>query len=309
MDGSGKVWHFSDMNTPIPAWQLYGERRAFPDVMHIERIVDRAAGLEWRIAPHRHLALHQVMLLQAGDLRLTIDGQDTRPTPPVVVNMPRGTVHGFRFSVGTEGYVLTLPAADFPEIFAPGAPAAAPAARPLVLPAPPGIAADFARIAALYRRKSPLRLLALRAACTGLLCAVAEAARDSDSGSLPAGRDAARVARFLDLVRGGSLARQGVAGHAAALGLSPRHLARLCRDQTGQSPKALIEADRLREACRLLVYTRMPVQEVAWQLGFDDPAYFARRFRALTGQTATAYRAAFDGHEPGPPLAESPRRD
>lgn len=295
MDGSGKVWHFPDMQTQIPAWQLYGERRAFPDVMHIERIVDRAAGLEWRIAPHRHLALHQVMLLGAGELRLTVDGQETRPAPPVVANMPPGTVHGFRFSVGTEGYVLTLPAADFPEILGAEAPTAAALARPFVIAAPPGIAADFGRIADLYGRKSPLRLLALRAACTGLACAIAEAARAGEADRQPAGRDAARVARFLDLVRAGARSHQGVGAYAAALGLSARHLARLCHDQTGQSPRALIEAELMREACRLLVYTRMPVQRVAWQLGFDDPAYFARRFRAQTGQTASAYRASFEG--------------
>ncbi|TKA96111.1 helix-turn-helix transcriptional regulator, partial [Cereibacter changlensis] len=109
--------------------------------------------------------------------------------------------------------------------------------------------------------------------------------------------DAARVARFLDRVRSTARNRMSVADHAAALGLSPRHLARLCRDHAGQSPKALIEAELMREACRSLVYTRMPVQRIAWQLGYDDPAYFARRFRAHTGQTASDYRAAFDGGE------------
>lgn len=296
MDGTGKVWHFSDMDSTIPAWQLYGERRVFPDVMHIERIVDRAAGLEWRIAPHRHLALHQILFLQAGDLQLTVDGQGMQAAPPVLVNIPRGSVHGFRFSVGAEGYVLTLPADDFPEIFAADAPTAA-LAQPLVIAAPAGIGTEFARIADLYQRKSPLRRLSLRAASVGLACRIAEAATEAAQGRQPAGRDAARVARFLDLVRSTARNRMSVADHAAALGLSPRHLARLCRDHAGQSPKALIEAELMREACRSLVYTRMPVQRIAWQLGYDDPAYFARRFRAHTGQTASDYRAAFDGGE------------
>jgi AraC family transcriptional regulator, transcriptional activator of pobA len=64
MDRPGKSWHFSDMDRPlITSWQLYGEDRAFPDLRHVERIVDRAAGPDWRIAPHRHTYLHQVFLL------------------------------------------------------------------------------------------------------------------------------------------------------------------------------------------------------------------------------------------------------
>jgi AraC family transcriptional activator of pobA len=73
MDSTDSHWHFADMNTlssdthtAIPAWSLYGESRAFPDVMHIERFTDRAAGLDWRIAPHRHLHLHQFFLIQSG---------------------------------------------------------------------------------------------------------------------------------------------------------------------------------------------------------------------------------------------------
>ena len=63
MDKRDNEWHFADMNTAsppffIPNWSLYGESRTFPDVLHIERLTDRAAGLDWQIAPHRHLHLH-----------------------------------------------------------------------------------------------------------------------------------------------------------------------------------------------------------------------------------------------------------
>ena len=121
MDEPGYFRYFPAMEpalTPIPAWQLYGEDSPFPDILHIERIVDRAEGLHWRIAPHRHLHLHQVFLILSGEVRLTMDGRQAEAAPPVVMNIPRGTVHGFEFSAGTEGFVLTLPAANFPDLFA-----------------------------------------------------------------------------------------------------------------------------------------------------------------------------------------------
>ena len=70
-----------------------------------------------------------------------------------------------------------------------------------------------------------------------------------------------------------------------------RHLARLCRDGAGASPQALIHAAVLREACRMLAYTRLQVAEVGHRLGFDDPAYFSRFFQRGTGVSPRAYRA------------------
>ena len=58
---------------PIPVWHLYGENSAFPDVLQIETITDRAEGLDWQIAPHQHL--HQFFLLQEGAARIVLDGQ------------------------------------------------------------------------------------------------------------------------------------------------------------------------------------------------------------------------------------------
>ena len=54
----------------IPTWQLYGEASPFPDLLHIERIVDRAAGQDWVIAPHRHVNLHQIFLIRSGVVAL-----------------------------------------------------------------------------------------------------------------------------------------------------------------------------------------------------------------------------------------------
>jgi hypothetical protein len=35
----------------------------------------------------------------------------------------------------------------------------------------------------------------------------------------------------------------------------------------------------MREACRLLVYTRASVASVGYSLGYEDPSYFSRAFR------------------------------
>ena len=49
------------------------------------------------------------------------------------------------------------------------------------------------------------------------------------------------------------------------------------------------------EACRLIAFTRLPVAEVGYRLGYADPPYFSRRFRLRMGETPSAYRARVSG--------------
>jgi AraC family transcriptional regulator, transcriptional activator of pobA len=292
MDDAGNVWYFPAMITvtnPIPAWQLYGEDSPFPDLLHIERIVDRAAGLDWRIAPHRHLHLHQVFLILSGQVELQLDGRTLTPSPPTLMNIPRNAVHGFAFSAGTEGYVLTLPAADFPELFGAGSATAPGLARAFVASGAAELTDSLAMIADLHAATGPLRRLRLRAAVIALGCAVAEAA-----GTELATNGDQRIAAFEALIRNQQSQGWHLTDYANALALSERHLRRLCIEATGHSARRLIEAVHLREACRLLAYTRMQVQEVGFALGYDDPAYFTRVFRRGVGMSPVEYRVRLE---------------
>ncbi len=48
---------------------------------------------------------------------------------------------------------------------------------------------------------------------------------------------------------------------------------------------------RAEKAAVLLLTTNLPVAEIGRSVGWRDPNYFARRFRAAFGTTASAYRA------------------
>ena len=55
-----------------------------------------------------------------------------------------------------------------------------------------------------------------------------------------------------------------------------------------------VEALKMREACRLLVYTGLSAQQIAYQLGFDDPSYFSRVFQRTLHFSPSAYRGRFE---------------
>lgn len=105
-------------------------------------------------------------------------------------------------------------------------------------------------------------------------------------------RESARklAARFSFLLERDFRSGQGVADYAAALGVTPTHLTRVCKITTGRSAKELLSDRLIFEARRLLLETKLPVQDVAAGLGFGSPAYFTRAFQHHTGQTPTDFR-------------------
>ena len=69
----------------------------------------------------------------------------------------------------------------------------------------------------------------------------------------------------------------------AKLGISHRQFRRLFQQVTGLAPQQYLIHLRLNEAKRLL--GTLPVAEVAARVGFDDPYYFSRLFKAKVGVT------------------------
>ncbi len=293
MDDAGKSWHYRDMTTPpIPAWQLYGESSPFPDVLHMERIRDRAAGLDWRIAPHRHAHLAQIFLLTRGHAVIGLDGHVNQPPLPLMLFIPPNLIHGFTFAAGTEGWVLTLPVESHPQLFAQGAEIAPMTTAP-VLGTPAAAALDLVTsLHAAWQGNAPLRRTNLQGMLTQLICTLLQD-HAVNSASVPPAQT--RLLRFSELIANHHAQHWSLDRYAAEMGMSPRNLGRLCRAQAGMSAHGMIESHLMREATRLLAYTRMTAQAIAYQLGYQDPSYFNRRFRKVMGLSPGAYRQRLEG--------------
>lgn len=90
-------------------------------------------------------------------------------------------------------------------------------------------------------------------------------------------RDAlSRVSRH---VRDNLAQRITLADAAAAADLSPNYLAHLLKKETGKTFTDLVTERRMEKAQELLAHTTLRIAEVAEAVGFEDEAYFARRFR------------------------------
>lgn len=77
---------------------------------------------------------------------------------------------------------------------------------------------------------------------------------------------------------------------AARVGLSTSHFAALFRRATGGGVVEYVKRLRIARASELLATTAMPVGDVARAVGYDDPFYFSRQFRAVHDCSPTAFR-------------------
>ena len=78
--------------------------------------------------------------------------------------------------------------------------------------------------------------------------------------------------------------------HAEALGVTPTHLTRVSKAQTGRTAAALLTEQQLYMARHLLTGTRAPVKNIAQSLGFGSAAYFTRFIQQHTGQSPLRLR-------------------
>ncbi|MGW1993457.1 AraC family transcriptional regulator [Embleya sp. NPDC001921] len=99
--------------------------------------------------------------------------------------------------------------------------------------------------------------------------------------------DGSRVVRYFDEHATEPLT---VGEHARRLGLDEAGLRSEMQRATGTTPKEYIVRTRLSRAKRLLLATDQSIHEVARNVGYDDPAYFARLFSRRVHQSPSEFR-------------------
>lgn len=87
--------------------------------------------------------------------------------------------------------------------------------------------------------------------------------------------------RAMRLIADGAVDREGVAGLAARLGYTPRHLGRILIAHYGAGPLALARARRAQTARVLIETTSLPLGDIAHAAGFASLRQFNDTFRAV----------------------------
>ena len=241
--------------------------------------------------PHRH-DFHELLLVEEGCLRHTVDGETADLGPHSLALIGRGQVQAVDRAIDTVGWMLRF------------AEEMLPAGTPPSFPPPPGLDPVLALSPAELATLAPVADLieaeaarpvgaeqdtALRALLIVLLLRV-DRIRHA-AGADPVAREEQRVYRdFVALLERDFAAHHGVAHYAGALGVDPIRLSAILTCVLGITTKRAIDDRLVLEAKRLLRHTSLPLKEIATELGYGDQFHLSKVFKRLTGVSPHDYR-------------------
>jgi AraC family transcriptional activator of pobA len=288
-----------DQHNSIPKFNLYGEASGDIDseFVHIESIAKRSAKEAWTIRSHRHGKLFQMVFIRQGGARVLLDNRQLSVASHSAVIVAANVVHGFEFTPGAEGFVLTV-------------------AEPLINQSMQSRAMEYLLkvtsqahvvtfipdsvydvqllrqlqdIYAEFCAYRPGKHFVIEWLVKMVLMTLYREIERQGQLEKAASQDS-KFAKFCQLIEQHFRQQWHVEQYAQAMGLSVSTLNRLCQQHKEMSAKRFINDRVFVEAKRKLLYTQANIDQIAYQLGFEDPAYFSRFFKRNAKMSPKAYR-------------------
>lgn len=139
-----------------------------------------------------------------------------------------------------------------------------------------------------YFSDTILKYDALEALLTLMLVKLSRLFEKSKGDKISA--DAQHVMALETLINKQFKSNRSVADYASQLFMTPQHLNRLTKKNTGRSVSELINERLIIEVKRYLTYTDMSSEEIAHYFSFYDNSYFTKTFKKAVGETPKAFR-------------------
>ena len=95
---------------------------------------------------------------------------------------------------------------------------------------------------------------------------------------------------FIALVEKHFRKEHSVTSYAEKLFIAPKSLTKRLHHLDYPSPSQIIKDRLVLEAKRQLKFSTKTIKEIAFELGFEDPAYFSRLFSKNAGTSPAHYR-------------------
>ncbi|MDB5553052.1 MAG: AraC family transcriptional regulator [Rhizobium sp.] len=283
------------MTSAVPSFFVYGEPDRPLDVgfIHVETVMARKTLHLGVVEAHKHDHLSQITYWMRGRGHYFYEDRSLEFFAPAISFMPNGVVHGFEVEPDASDAIVVSIADD--ALIGIQAQTILPLDAPVMVagvsdnPLWSGLDAVMRRIEAEYNEGRPGMDRTLSALAGVALTDIARLAHEAPMRSAPVG--SATLAReFRRSVDRHFRNNWAIERYESELGATAHLLAKACRGAFGVSPKGFIGERRMLEAKRLLLFTVRPVEDIAYELGFRDAAYFSRFFKERVGTPPGEWR-------------------
>lgn len=288
---------------PIPnihIGQAYDQRYADAQV-HYEALGKLADFFGRNMPVHRHDRFFQVHYVKSGTVRVYLDDQRYLQQGPMFFLTPPTIPHAFVTDAQSDGHVLTVsqqlvwPLLEESVGLAAGARIA-----PICVAVgdlDEAYADEVARLNLLFDQlrsefagSQPGRALSLEALTRLIFISLLRLSAQSLTAQSSRSEDLHIFQRFSLQIEAHYLEHLPLNRYAQLLGVTEARLNDVCRRIADMPSKRLVFERLMQEAKRLLLFTGSTVNEICYQLGFKDPAYFSRFFTRHAGVTPGEYR-------------------
>lgn len=292
------------MRPPIPnihIGQTYDQRYADAQV-HYEALGKLADFFGRNMPVHRHDRFFQVHYVKSGTVRVYLDDQLYLQQGPMFFLTPPTVPHAFVTDAHSDGHVLTVsqqlvwPLLEESVGLAGGARIA-----PICVAVGEGDDVDACEVARLnllfdqlrgeFAGNQPGRAMSLEALTRLIFISLLRLSARTLTAQPSRSEDLHIFQGFNLQIEAHYLQHLPLSRYAQLLGVTEARLNDVCRRIADMPSKRLVFERLMQEAKRLLLFTGSTVNEICYQLGFKDPAYFSRFFTRHAGQTPGEYRA------------------
>ena len=289
--------------TPIPninIGQVYDQRYSDSEV-HYDKLGNLAGFFGRNMPVHRHDRFFQIHYVKSGSVRVYLDEQRYHEAGPMFFLTPPTIPHAFVTEPDADGHVLTVRQQLVWQLLQaePGlmtGPRLAPACVALGrLQGQAAIDAQqlevlFDMLGAEIGSNRPGQGTAVQDLARLVMIGLLRLCANSLEATPARHEDLRLFNRFNELIEQHYLEHWTLPAYAVALGVTEARLNDVCRRIADLPSKRLVFERLMQEARRLLLYTGGSANEICYQLGFKDPAYFSRFFQRHAQMTPGEYR-------------------
>lgn len=256
----------------------------YPEVM---TITQWAGGRNWRLQLQHSHARHALVWQTRGQTRCTINGVRRGLGAHNALALPAYTLFSLELTKQSFGLVCLIPANG--RLLMPDTPTL------LSIQDVHSQAELTGILEAMQREQNSKRQFVDEALFAhGELLTVwlrrAIIARETTPQKETAARRLAKA--FAELVERNYANGRPMSDYAKALGVTPTHLTRVCKQCAGMTAADILVQRSLHEARMRLELGDRPVTQIAAELGFNSSAYFSRFVQHHTGKSPSALRKA-----------------